>query len=144
MEPPRIATSFATLARFDPQPRRQLVGIRIQAARPLRHLEFHLDGVGPQILADCVPRQACPPLDLADRHVLSVMPPANDAQQLHVDRSNNPDDAVGEVAQTRVISQRKLRPSPGQISMQRNNLALYRSEKGTSFFSQCCKQKGFT
>jgi hypothetical protein len=45
------------------------------------------------------------PLDLADRHLLPVMPPANDAQQLHVDHSDNPDSSVGYVGHTRVISQ---------------------------------------
>ena len=122
MKPPRISTRLAALARLDPQPLRQLVGIRIQTARPFGHLELHLDGVGPQILANGVPRQASATLDLADGHVLPEVPPANDAQQLHVDHSDNPDGSVGDVGQTRVISWRKLRTSPGQISVQLNNL----------------------
>ena len=45
MKPPRVSTRLATLARLDPQPLRQFVGKRVQAAGPLRHLEFHLDGI---------------------------------------------------------------------------------------------------
>ena len=45
---------------------------------------------------------------------------SDNAQQLHVDHSDSPDDSVGAVGQTRVISQRELWPSPGQISMQLN------------------------
>ena len=104
VQAPRCPTCLAALARLDPQPLRQHVGERIQAARTLRHLEPHLHSIRPQVLTDGVPRQARAPLDLADGHVLPVMPPANDAQQLHVDHSDNPDREAGERGQTRVIS----------------------------------------
>jgi hypothetical protein len=47
MKPPRRSTRLAAFARLDPQPLRQFVSIRVQAAWALRHLEPHLDGVGP-------------------------------------------------------------------------------------------------
>ncbi len=93
--PSKLLRYIATLSRLDQQPRRQLVATRVQAAWVLRHLEPYLDSVGPQVFADGVPRQARPPFDLADQHVLPVKPPANDAEQLHVDLAADLDDSVG-------------------------------------------------
>ena len=127
VQPPRGPARLATLGHLRLQPARQLVGERVQAAGALRHLEPHLHGVRPQILADGVPRQASAAPDLADGQMLPVMPPANDTQQLHVDHSDTPDREAGERGQTRVKSRRKLRPSPGQISTQLNTRVFCRA-----------------
>src|SRR3954452_9384934 len=97
VNPPHGPAPLASLARLNPQPFRELVGERVQAARTLGNPEPPLHGVRPQVLADRVPRQARPPLDLADRYAIPVMPPADHAQQLHVDHSDNPDHPVEEV-----------------------------------------------
>jgi hypothetical protein len=93
---------FAPLPRRHHQPPRQLVGKRVQPARAPGHLEPHLHRVRPQILADRIPRQPGPPLDLPDRCLIPVTPPADHAQQLHVDHSDNPDRLIEERGQTGV------------------------------------------
>ena len=55
VDPPHRPAPLATLARLHPQPFREFVGKRVQAARTLGNLEPHLHGVRPQVLADRVP-----------------------------------------------------------------------------------------
>ena len=86
----RCAALLSRLARLHPEPRRQLLGKRVEVARPVGNLELRLHGARPQVLADRIARQSCPPLDLPDRHPLAEMPTSDNAQKCHVDHSMIP------------------------------------------------------
>ena len=47
---------LARPASLTPQPRRQLLGKRVQFARPVRHLKLQLNLIRPKVFADRVPR----------------------------------------------------------------------------------------
>jgi Transposase zinc-binding domain len=72
--------TMLTIAADRRQPTRQLLGKRVQLARPCRNLKHRLHRTAAQILADRVARQTRPPLDLADRHPLTKMPPPDYTQ----------------------------------------------------------------
>ena len=72
------------------QPARQLLGKRIQLARPLRCREHRLDRPFLQILLDGVPRQPGPARDLADRQSQPQSQLPDDVQKPHVDHSIAP------------------------------------------------------
>ena len=71
---------LARLPRLLPQHMRQLVGVRVQLARPVRDVELRLDAVRAQVFADRVPRQPRAPRYLPDREMVSIMPASDDAQ----------------------------------------------------------------
>src|SRR3954463_9682947 len=66
----------------------------------------------PQIFADGVPRHTKPPRNLPDRHMLTLMPPADDAQKCHVQHSRRP----------RLV-QTGERSNMGQFSVEKSGLA---------------------
>ena len=74
------ALLLARLPRLLSQHMRQLVGVGIQLARPVREVELRLDAVRAQVFADRVPRQPSAPRYLSDREMVSIMPAPNDAQ----------------------------------------------------------------
>ena len=74
------ALLLARLPRLLPQHMRQLVGMRIQLARPVRDVELRLLAVRAQVFADRVPRQPRAPRYLSDREMVSKMPASDDAQ----------------------------------------------------------------
>ena len=61
------APLFARYGALGPQPTGQLLGKRIELARPLGNLEFKLNLPGAQVLADRVARQTRATFDLPDR-----------------------------------------------------------------------------
>ena len=77
---PGCAPLLARLAGLDPQPRRQLLGKRIQLAGPCRNLELRFYRIGPQVLANGVARQSRATLNLSDRDVLPEMPASDYTQ----------------------------------------------------------------
>ena len=71
---------LARLPRLLPQHLRQLVGVRVQLARPVRDVELRFDAVRAQVFADRVPRQPRAPRYLSDREMISITPASDDAQ----------------------------------------------------------------
>lgn len=76
----RRAPLLARFAGLAHQPARQLARKPVQLARPVAQLESWLDRAGPQIFADRVPRQTCPPRDLPNGHPVPERPAPDDAQ----------------------------------------------------------------
>ena len=74
------ALVLARLAAFDPQHRRELVGIGIEFARPVGNMKPGLDAIRPQILANRIPRETRAPGNLPDRKMIPPMPTADDTQ----------------------------------------------------------------
>ena len=74
------ASLLARAASLDPQPTRQLLGKRVQLARPISNLEPRLYRPAAQILADRIARQPSASLYLPDRHPLTEMPAPDYAQ----------------------------------------------------------------
>ena len=71
---------LSRLPRLLPQHMRQLVGVGVQLARPIRDGELRFDAVRTQVLADRVPRQPSASRYLSDREMISIMPASYDAQ----------------------------------------------------------------
>ena len=81
---------LARPAPLSPQPRRKLLGIWVQLAWPVRHMKLRLNDIRAKIFADRVPRHTSTPRNLPDRHMLALMPPADNAQKRHVQHSVRP------------------------------------------------------
>lgn len=62
---------LARSGRFGTKPSRQLVGERINLARPLRRGELRFDNLRDQLFRDRVPRRTGAPRDLADENYAS-------------------------------------------------------------------------
>ena len=74
------ALLLTRLPRLQPQHMRQLIGIRVQPARPVGNTELRLFAVRAQVPAHRIARQTCAPRYLSDREMVSKMPAPNDAQ----------------------------------------------------------------
>jgi hypothetical protein len=112
----RGAFLFAWPAGIRPQPGGQPLGKRIQLAGPIGCPEHRLHRLGPQVLADGVPRQAGPAGDRADRQVL---PKCQRRITLNNAMSNTPAAPAQKAeasVRTWVNSQWQLHPTPGQVS----------------------------
>jgi len=77
---PLLLARLDRLACLNPQPTRQLLGIRVQLAWPVGLLENRLHRIGTQIFADRVARQAGTPLDLVNGYALPKMPAADQTE----------------------------------------------------------------
>jgi hypothetical protein len=80
VELPGRAFLFARPAGIRPQPGCQPLGEGIQFTGAIGRPEKGLHCLGPQVLADGVPRQAGPPRNRADRQLLPEMPTPDNAQ----------------------------------------------------------------
>ena len=74
------APLLARAASLDPQPTRQLLGERVQLARPVGRLEPGLNRARTKVLADRIARQSGPSLNLPYRHPFTKMPAPDYAQ----------------------------------------------------------------
>src|SRR4029077_11991852 len=115
---------FARLPRLLPQHLRQLVGVGIQLAWPIRDGKLRFDAVRTPVRADRVPRPPSASRYLTDREMISIMPASYDAQDLHVDHSVVPRLGQGGRVRTWVSSRRKNPWRPGQFSVEINNWSM--------------------
>ena len=131
---PRRAPLLAGLARLDPEPRLEPVGKRVQVARPVGNLELRLNGTRPQVLADGIARQSCPPLDLPDRYLLAKIPASDNAQKCHVDHSMIPrSNCQGEGQNMGHFSVETCAPPGSTLSANQQLLSILRKRRRDEF-----------
>ena len=124
---PALLAGFCSLGL---QPGCELVGERVELARPIRHCELRLDRASLQILLDGVPGQSGPTRNLADRQLLPKSQPADDIQKSHVDHSAVPRRSMHAGRVTWVKSQRKSGANSGQFQVEINRRMAGRKSVG--------------